>query len=93
MPGESTIGYHVFVHLVDEAGNILAQSDAVPAGWTRPTTGWLPGEYVVDVHTLTLPSGLPSGQLAFRIGLYDPVTGERLSVNGTDAVLITLPGS
>ncbi|HRO23058.1 MAG TPA: hypothetical protein PLR07_02030, partial [Promineifilum sp.] len=91
--GEASAGYHAFVHLVDEAGNILAQSDAVPAGWTRPTTGWLPGEYIMDVHTLTLPPELPPGQLAFRAGLYDPVTDERLSVNGTDAVLITLPGS
>lgn len=90
--GESTVSYHVFVHLVDEAGNILAQSDAVPARWTRPTTGWLPEEYVMDTHTLTLPSGLPPGQLFFRVGLYDPVTGERLLTrDGTDAVLVTLP--
>ncbi len=83
--------YHAFVHLVDEAGNILAQSDGVPAGWTRPTTGWLPGEYIVDVHTLTLPAELPPGQLTFRVGLYDPVTGSRLRTDGADAALITLP--
>jgi len=77
---------------VDEAGNILAQSDAVPAGWTRPTTGWLPGEYILDVHTLTLPPELPPGQLAFRVGLYDPVTGERLHTgDGADVVTIKLP--
>jgi len=89
--GEASVGYHAFVHLVDETGNILAQSDAVPAGWTRPTTGWLPGEYVVDVHTLNLPNALPDGPLTLRVGLYDPVTGERLSASGADAVLITLP--
>jgi len=90
--GEASVGYHAFVHLVDEAGNILAQSDAVPAGWTRPTTGWLPGEYVVDVHTLNLPNTLPDGPLTLRAGLYDPVTGERLLArDGTDAALVTLP--
>ncbi len=90
--GEASTGYHAFVHLVDEAGNILAQSDAVPAGWTRPTTGWLPGEYILDVHTLTLPPELPPGQLAFRVGLYDPVTGERLHTgDGADVVTIKLP--
>ena len=88
---ETTTAYHVFVHLADEAGNILAQSDAVPAGWARPTTGWLPGEYIVDVHSLILPSELPSDQLAFRVGLYDPDTGQRLAINGSDAAFITLP--
>jgi len=88
---ETPISYHVFVHLVDEAANLLAQSDAVPAGWTRPTTGWLPGEYIVDVHTLTLPADIPPGPLTFRVGLYDPDTGKRLQANGADAALITLP--
>jgi hypothetical protein len=81
---ETPIGYHVFVHLVDETGNILAQSDTVPGNWTRPTTGWLPGEYVTDVHTLTLPDQLPAGPLSIRIGLYNPDTGQRLSVGNMD---------
>ena len=89
--GESAVSYHAFVHLVDEAGNILAQSDAVPAGWARPTTGWLLGEYITDTHTLTLPAEMPPGRLALRVGLYDPTTGERLRANGADAALIPLP--
>jgi hypothetical protein len=75
---EMTTSYHVFVHLVDAAGNILAQADGQPAGWTRPTTGWTPGEYVLDEHTLTLPDSLPAGELMLRIGIYDPETGVRL---------------
>ncbi|WP_374689263.1 hypothetical protein [Promineifilum sp.] len=79
---ETPVGYHVFVHLVDETGAIVAQSDAVPGEWTRPTTGWLPGEYVLDVHTLALPETLPAGLLTLRIGLYDPDSGERLMAAG-----------
>ena len=75
---ETPTDYRVFVHLVDAAGNIVAQSDAAPAGWTRPTTGWLPGEYVLDTHILTLPATLPDGPLSLRVGLYDPDTGQRL---------------
>src|SRR5690606_26215781 len=79
---ETSTSYHVFVHIVDAEGNILAQSDSVPANWTRPTTGWLPGEYVVDTHALTLPAELPSGPLWLRVGLYDPQTGARLRIGG-----------
>ncbi|HMT20117.1 MAG TPA: hypothetical protein PKE20_02540 [Promineifilum sp.] len=89
--GEAGVGYHAFVHLVDETGNILAQSDVVPAGWTRPTTGWLPGEYVIDTHTLTLPAELPPGPLSLRVGLYDPQTGARLRMDKADFAVIPLP--
>lgn len=82
--------YHVFVHLVDENGAILAQSDAVPANWTRPTTGWLPGEYVVDPHELNWPEDLPGGPLRLRVGLYDPDTGVRLQTDGREFVEIDL---
>ena len=50
--------YRVFVHLLNAQGQLVAQSDAEPAGWTRPTTGWLPGEFVVDAHQLQLPAAL-----------------------------------
>lgn len=84
-------GYHVFVHLVDENGAILAQSDGVPANWTRPTTGWLPGEYVTDTHGLNWPSVLPEGPLYLRVGLYDPETGIRLQTGGREYVEIAVP--
>jgi len=38
--GEISTAYNVFVHLVDNQGTIIAQSDAGPANWTRPSTGW-----------------------------------------------------
>jgi len=85
---ETPINYRVFVHLVDIAGHIVAQSDAEPHNWTRPTTGWLPGEYVTDVHTLALPESLPPGPLSLRVGLYDPDRNARLITGGADFVTI-----
>ena len=86
---EMTISYRVFVHLIDDTGNILAQSDAEPARWTRPTTGWAPGEYVVDTHAVILPPELSTGSLRLRVGLYDPATGTRLATpSGVDHVLL-----
>jgi hypothetical protein len=67
--------YKVFVHLVDEAGNIVAQADALPADGLAPTDSWLSGEVVVDKHKLTAPR---AGRYRVLVGLYDPATGSRL---------------
>ncbi|MCL4267073.1 MAG: glycosyltransferase family 39 protein [Anaerolineae bacterium] len=83
--------YRVFVHLVDETGQIIAQADGEPANWTRPTTGWLPGEYISDTHILTLPAALPPGPLTLQVGLYDPQTGYRLQTGTADYVAIPAP--
>jgi hypothetical protein len=80
--------YHVFVHLLDSEGRLVAQSDAVPAAWDRPTTGWLAEEYIVDAHTLRVPEGAATGEYALVAGLYVP-HGERLRTSdGTDAILL-----
>jgi hypothetical protein len=86
-----TTSYRVFLHLLDAEGNLAAQSDGVPAGWTRPTTGWLPGEVIVDTHTLTIPPEAAPGEYTLQAGMYVP-GGTRLTTNeGSDAIpLITL---
>ena len=72
------VGYVAFVHLLDQAERIHAQSDRVPAAGTRPTTGWLPGEVIHDAHTLTLAPDAPPGRYVLEVGMYDPASGERL---------------
>ncbi len=79
--GTADTGYVVFVHLVRE-GNIIAQSDRVPASGTRPTTGWLPGEFIADSHVLVIPPETPEGEeqeYTLALGLYDPATDQRLT--------------
>jgi len=61
----------VFVHLIDEAGQIVSQQDQMPGGGQFPTTGWLPGEVLTDSYQLQLPAGTPAGQYRLRLGLYD----------------------
>jgi hypothetical protein len=89
---ETRISYHVFLHLLGPDGTLVAQSDGIPAGWTRPTAGWLPGEYVTDVHVLGLPAATPSGDYTLLAGLYVP-GGERVTTpDGADAIpLVTIP--
>ena len=86
---EIPAGYRVFVHLVDESGQIIAQSDGDPANWSRPTTGWMPGEYILDSHQLT-PDSSSETLLNLRVGLYDPNTGERLRTETADFLTISL---
>jgi uncharacterized membrane protein len=69
--------YHTFVHLLDAGDRIVAQHDGPPAAGELPTLGWLPGEYLTDIHLLQLPFDLPDGEYRLGVGLYDPVTGFR----------------
>ena len=40
----------VFVHLLDDDGQIVSQQDQIPGGGQFPTTGWLPDEYLTDAY-------------------------------------------
>jgi hypothetical protein len=70
--------YKVFVHLVGPDGTIASQDDAPPGGLFFPTSAWLPGETVVSSHTLSLKAGVTPGGYRLLVGLYHPVSGERL---------------
>ena len=89
---ETRTSYHVFLHLLGSDGALVAQSDGIPADWARPTTGWLPGEYVTDVHVLTLPGDVPAGNYTLFAGLYVPGGGRLTASDGSDAVTLTTIG-
>jgi len=72
--------YRVFVHLADATDHPWAQADSVPVQWTRPTTGWAPGEVVVDPYQVTVGVRIPPGEYRLLVGMYDPRTGRRLPV-------------
>jgi len=72
--------YKVFLHAFAADGTLLAQHDAVPDLWRRPTTGWQVGETVEDRHGLLLPAGARVAYLL--VGLYDPASGARLAPLG-----------
>jgi hypothetical protein len=87
--GETPVSYKAFVQLLDEGGRLVIGSDVIPANWTRPTTGWIATEYIVDAHTLSIPAEVESGSYQLLVGLYDVVDTERLSTDqGESALLI-----
>ncbi len=71
-----------FVHLLDENGQIVAQSDQWPGG--LPAHLWAIGQIISDHHTLSLPPDLPPGAYQMAVGLYDPATGQRLPAFAAD---------
>jgi hypothetical protein len=75
--------YTVFVHLVDEKGEMVANYDSRPMGGRYTTLAWLPGHIVPDGHPMALPAALPPGPHLLRVGLYLPETGDRLPVTSS----------
>jgi len=79
-----------FVHLVDSQGNIVGQSDTLPANGERPTTGWAPGEVITDEISVFVGTDVPPGDYRLHVGWYDASTGERITVDGSE--FFTLAG-
>ena len=83
----------MFVHLLDAAGNIVAQDD----GLGYPPHTWQPGDRFIQLARLPLPPDLPSGEYTLQFGLYDRATGARwpvLNAEGQpagDRLLLYLP--
>jgi hypothetical protein len=78
---DMTLDYTVFVHLLDEAGQLVAQHDGQPWWEVKiPTSSWLAGETLLDRHTLQLPADLPPGTYRLQAGVYYWETLERLPV-------------
>jgi len=67
----------VFLHLMDENENLVAQSD----GFDAVVDYLAPGDIVVQLHTLKLPKSLPAAVYHFQIGAYKMNDLERLSLN------------
>ncbi len=69
----------VFVHLLDEGGEIVAQDDGLAAA----ATSLQPGDLIVLVHPIPLPE-----TYTLRLGVYDPATSYQLPMPGGESFLI-----
>ena len=80
--------YTVFVHLLDEAGQIRGQGDGPPVGGFHPTSFWDPGEVIVDGHAVAIDADADPGTYRLAVGLYLPSTGQRLEGRDGDRVFL-----
>ncbi len=78
--------YKVFTHLLGDQYNattqnfLWGQQDNEPVHNRWPTTLWRTDEVILDPYAIPVDPQAPAGAYVLEIGLYDPVTGERVSV-------------
>lgn len=70
-----TNNYTIFIHVLDEQGQLVAQSDI----WAG-TADWNMGGEITTKHGLILPSALPPETYQIHAGLYNATTGTRLTL-------------
>jgi 4-amino-4-deoxy-L-arabinose transferase-like glycosyltransferase len=85
--------YTVFIHLLDEAGNLVGQGDGLPVNGRYPTSAWSSGERVLDRHVIPVSNQIPPGHYTLVAGLYRGSDGTRLMTgsigrDATDAVVL-----
>ncbi len=81
--------YTVFVHLLDGHGKVVSQRDEPPVHGSRPTTSWVPGEYIADAHDVPIDPAVTAGNYQIEVGLYDPRDGHRVSTGTPDNRVLT----
>ena len=86
--GEVAADNHVFVHLLDEAGTLVAQHDGVPGRVERPTWSWQPMEVVSDTHILGPLNDTSDGIYTLSVGMYDYGTQARLPTTMPDGTRV-----
>ncbi|MBN1427805.1 MAG: hypothetical protein JXB07_05420 [Anaerolineae bacterium] len=86
MDGAPDANIKVTAQMLGANGGVVGQHDGVPVYESRPFSGWLAGEYIIDEHPMTFHEPY-TGPIRIQIGLYDPITGLRLlTTEGSDAV-------
>ena len=80
--------YNIFIHVTDDAGDLIAQFDGQPQHGDRPMTTWLVGEVLPDSYQIDIPADAPDS-LHVTMGVYNWQTLERLPLaSGGDALTI-----
>ena len=82
---ETQTSYTVFIHLIDQQGQLIAQADGLPNDGLSPTLIWRTGDVIRDTHEFPVRA-LPHSVLL--IGVYDLATLDRLpAVQGAQPLL------
>lgn len=73
--------YTVFVHVLAPDNSIVGQKDNPPNNGDSPTSGWIAGEVISDPYEVPIKPDIPDGEYLIEVGMYDPVSLERLPVS------------
>ncbi len=85
-----TTPYTVFTHLLDGDNQVRGQMDSQPVAGARPTTGWVPQEYLRDEYQLAVQPDASPGDYLVEVGMYDASTAgfQRLPLVGDDGKVL-----
>ncbi len=75
LPTDAT-DVRLFTHVLNDDGSILTQHDALSA----PSWSWQQDDFVLQVHSVLVPTPTMAGAYETAVGIYDAVTGERLAI-------------
>lgn len=64
--------YVTQVQIVDTRGHLWAEHMGEPGNGRSRTDGWTSGQRVLDLHTLELPSTMPTGNYKITLAVYNP---------------------
>jgi 4-amino-4-deoxy-L-arabinose transferase-like glycosyltransferase len=70
--------YQVFVHLLGDGPEPVAQGDGPPLSGDYPTSMWAAGETIADPHPVWMPEHLPTREYRLLVGMYELETLQRL---------------
>jgi hypothetical protein len=85
--------YTIFIHAVNEDGEMYGSQDVKPVDGTMPTLKWTPGQVISDMHTIQIDVDGPSEGYHLEVGLYNDATGRRAALdNGAEVLILPRPG-
>lgn len=85
----TTTSYKAFTHLLDGQNRVWGQKDSVPRDGASPTSSWLPGQVTTDLYAIVVGSNTPAGVYELEVGLYEPISGQRLRLgDGADRLVL-----
>ncbi len=76
VPPAFTTDVVLFTQVLAADGRPLAQRDSLEA----PSWGWQPGDVILQIHTIPIPTDTLPGEYPAIIGMYDRASGARLPV-------------
>ncbi|MBV7336089.1 glycosyltransferase family 39 protein [Chloroflexi bacterium TSY] len=79
--------YTGFAHLVGPDGTLAAQQDKPVLDGFVSMPLWYPGQKMLDEYQITIPDTATPGPYRLHVGLYDPATIERLTVQRGDEII------
>jgi len=73
--------YSVFNQIVDrETNRMQGQRDGQPGCDGQPTSGWQPGELIVDAYSIPVFADATPGEYPLLVGMYERDSGDRLPI-------------